>query len=149
MITSRYILSALLLLFAVMFPACKPDDSDDSIPFVPFPDIVVNLSLPEYFQLQSTGTYKVINEGGVKGIILYHHASGEFYAFERNCSYHPNDACSTVGVDVTGVRMTDSCCGSFFDFDGNPIGGPAWRPLRRYVTIVQASEVIITDEIAE
>jgi hypothetical protein len=138
----------ILLLTVVVATGCKPDDSDDSIPFVPFPDIYVNLTLPENFQLQTSGGYKIINEGGVKGIILYN-SSGNFYAFERNCSYHPNDACSTVGIDVTGLRMTDSCCGSFFDFEGQPVGGPAWRPLRRYVTIFQASEVVITDDIVE
>ena len=149
MITIRSILSSLSTILILLLSGCKPDDSDDSIPFVPFPDIVINLTLPEYFQLQSSGGHKLINEGGVKGIILYHHPSGDYYAFERNCSYHPNDACSTVGVDVTGVRLTDSCCGSFFDFEGNPIGGPAWRPLRRYVTIKQVSEVVITDEIVD
>lgn len=149
MTTVRTLLSALAAVFMTVFSGCKPDDSDDSIPFVPFPDIVVNLTLPEYFQLQTSGGSKLINEGGVKGIILYHHPNGEYYALERNCSYHPNDACSTVGIDVTGLRLTDSCCGSFFDFEGNPIGGPAWRPLRRYVTIKQASTVIITDGIVD
>jgi hypothetical protein len=147
MIISRrlvYVLSVLVLALS-----CSPDESDDQIPFVPFPDIVINLGLPEYFPLQSAGNSKILNEGGVKGIILYHNTNGNYYAFERNCSYHPNDACSTVGIDATGFRLTDSCCGSYFDFEGNPISGPAWRPLRRYVTTLVASQLTITDEIVE
>jgi hypothetical protein len=146
MITSS--VRVIFCVWLIALAACKQDDSDDSIPYVPFPNIVINLSLPEYFTLQSVGNYKVINDGGVKGIILYHHSSGEYYAFERNCSYHPNEACSTVGVDATGLRMNDTCCGSVFDFEGNPVGGPAWRPLRRYATQLTGSQLTITDQIA-
>jgi hypothetical protein len=129
--------------------SCSPDESDDQIPYVPFPDVVINLGLPEYFTLQSAGNAKIINEGGVKGIILYHNQNGSYYAFERNCSFHPNDACSTVGIDATGLRLTDSCCGSYFDFEGNPVSGPAWRPLRKYITSLVGSQLTITDEIAQ
>jgi hypothetical protein len=128
---------------------CTPDDSDDEIPFVPFGDIQVNLSLPQYLLLNSAGTAAYLNDGGVKGIILHHHATGEFYAFERNCSYHPADACSTVGIAPAGVYLTDTCCGSNFNFDGDPIGGPAWRPLRRYATFLNGGMLIVTDEIVE
>jgi hypothetical protein len=149
MIINKNILAVLILIVLAGFISCKPDESDDEIPYVPFADININLGLPEFFPLQASGGYKLINEGGVKGIILYHHPGGEYYAFERNCSYHPNDACSTVDVDFTGVRMTDSCCGSSFNFDGNPVNGPAWRPLRRYVTIHSANQVTITSDIVE
>jgi hypothetical protein len=136
-------------LFAVMLTiaSCKPDYSDDEIPYVPFADIVINLNLPENYALQSAGGFKLVNDGGVKGIILYHYSGETYYAFERNCSYHPNDACSTVDVDVSGLRLVDSCCGSIFDFEGKPVNGPAWRPLRRYVTHASIGQVTITDEI--
>ena len=148
MIIRKKLAAWVLLGMIVAAVNCTPDDRDDEIAFVPFADIVINLSLPEYFVLQSTGGYKLISEGGVRGLILYHTASGGYVTFERNCSYHPADACATVEVDVTQVRLVDPCCGSYFGFDGNPISGPAWRPLRQYVTLHQGNEVIITDEIA-
>lgn len=126
--------------------ACKPDLSDDEIPYVPFPTIIVNLGLPENFHLQTVGTHKLINEGGVRGIILYHHSNG-YYAFERNCSYHPNEAGATVEIDATGLRMRDPSCGSVFDFEGRVISGPAWRPLRKYVTTITGNQISITDEV--
>ncbi len=149
MITFKNFFLVVIILSMGMLPACKPDMSDDEIPYVGFANVIVNLNLPENFGLQASGGYKLINEGGVKGIILYNKGNNLFHAFERNCSYHPNDACSTVGIDVTGLRMTDTCCGSFFDFDGNPIGGPAWRPLRKYVVHRNNTELVITDEILE
>jgi hypothetical protein len=126
--------------------ACSPDLSDDPIPVTSFPDIVINTTLPEYNSLLTHG-YQNINGGGVRGIILYRLNSAVYYAYERNCSFQPNDACATVDVDVSGLYMKDTCCGSTFDFSGNPTSGPAFRPLRRYATSVAGSIVTITDEI--
>jgi len=126
--------------------ACAPDMGDDAIPVVAFPDIIINTLLPEYASLQSKG-YQYINDGGVRGIFLYRVNSSTYYAFERNCSYHPNDACATVDVDASGLFLKDSCCGSTFDLSGNPTGGPAFRPLRKYANFVSGSEITITDQI--
>jgi hypothetical protein len=136
-----------LLLIICVSLACQPDLSDDPIPFVPFTEIIVNLSFPEYASLRTDGGYKEIN-GGVRGIIIYRVNATSYNAFERNCSYHPNDACATVNVHNSGLYMTDPCCASTFDFsDGNPSGGIAWRPLRRYRTQLNGLALSITDEV--
>jgi hypothetical protein len=135
--------SILLLLIG-----CQPDLSDDPIPYIPFTEIVINLSFPEYASLRTNGGYKEINSGGVRGIILYRISETTYNAFERNCSFHPNDACATVNIHSSGLYLTDPCCGSTFNFsDGNPSGGIAWRPLRRYRTQVNNFTLSITDEV--
>jgi hypothetical protein len=139
-ITTAFIALALL--------SCSEDQSDDAIPYQPFSDIVINLDLPEYVALRSDGNSVYNNDGGVRGIIIHRVNANTFYAFERNCSYHPNDACATVGIDGSNLYLSDSCCGSMFNFNGEPIGGPAWRPLRRYQTYANGSQLRITDEIA-
>lgn len=133
------------LVTLISFASCKPEE-DAEVPYVPFEDIVINISLPEYFILQSTGGYKYI-DGGVKGLILYRKDAQTIYAFERNCTFAPNEACATVEVDLTGIQMSDPCCGSAFNFDGIPINGPASRELRRYATQLTGSSLVITDEI--
>jgi hypothetical protein len=122
-------------LFAAMvfLMACSSEPTDDPVPFLPFPDIVINVNLPEYIALKNTGGYKVIN-GGVRGLIVYHVNANTYHAFERNCTFRPNEACATVDVHVSGLYMVDSCCGSTFDFSGSPTTGPAWRPLVKYET---------------
>jgi hypothetical protein len=136
-----------VLIFFIFF-GCSSDLSDDSIPFVPFQDIVINLNLPEYNTLKTTG-HQYINSGGVKGIIIHQVNSGLYYAFERNCSYQPNNVCSTVEIHSSNLYMTDPCCGSTFSFDGTVTGGVAWRPLRRYETILSGSQLTITDTILQ
>lgn len=125
--------------------SCKPDE-DAEVPYIPFEDVVINLSLPEYFVLQSTGGFKYI-DSGVKGIILYRKDDQTIYAFERNCTFEPNEACATVEVDPTGIQMSDPCCGTTFNLDGVPVYGPARRELRQYYTEFTGSMLVVTDEI--
>lgn len=128
--------------------ACSRDLSDDPIPIIPFADVVINLGLPEYFSLQTDGGFKELNTGGVRGIIIYRVNSSTYFAYERNCSYRPNEACATVNVHSSGLFMTDPCCNSSFNFsDGNPSGGPAWRQLQRYRTQLSGSTLTISDEV--
>jgi len=137
------LIAALLIL-----TGCSRDLSDDEIPPSSFPDIVIDLSLPSNIALATKGGYKEINEGGVRGIIVYCQDVGVYHAYERNCSYTPNQACATVNVDASKLFMTDPCCSSMFDFStGQPIGGPAWRPLRQYQATANGVELVITENI--
>ncbi|MCK6616983.1 MAG: hypothetical protein L6Q51_05005 [Cyclobacteriaceae bacterium] len=98
--------------------------------------------------LNTDGNSKYFN-GGVRGIIVHRVNASTYRAFERNCSFQPNEACATVGVHVSTLFMEDSCCGSTFNFNGDPTGGPAWRPLRQYQTILSGNELTITDEVVD
>ena len=137
--------------FFVLFffvAACNNELTDDPIPLTAFSDININLSLPSSASLRVDGGY-LLSNGGVRGIIVYRVSSTSFQAYERNCSYHPNEACATVNVHSSALYMTDPCCGSNFSFaDGTPTGGQAWRPLRRYRTQFNAStsQLLISDE---
>jgi hypothetical protein len=127
--------------------SCTPDLGDDQIPIQPFADIVVQLNLPQYVKLATNGGSMEIS-GGVRGIILYRQSSTSYIAFEKNCSYHPNDACATVEVHSSTLYMIDACCGSTFRFpDGEPNGGIAWRPLRRYLTLLTGNTLTVTSDI--
>ena len=133
----------------VLVLGCSPDLSDNPIPYQAFPDIILNLNLPENIALKSKGNAREIN-GGVRGIIVYCQDPGVYNAFERNCSYHPNDACATVNIDNSKLYMIDPCCGSTFNFStGQPLGGIAWRPLQMYQTDYDGFELVITDNVIQ
>ena len=128
--------SLLLLLVGL---GCEPQLVDDPIPLVSFNEIVLNLSFPENVVLRNDRGFKELAEGGVRGIIVYHATGTSYLAYERNCSYRPNEACATY-----------PCCVSNFNFDdGTPSGGAAWRPLRRYRTQINGDVLTITDEILD
>jgi hypothetical protein len=140
------------LVFIALLCSCKQDLSDDSIPFVAFPDIIIPLSLPAYADLNTKG-WVYLDGGTINGIILYRHQEAStvnYLAYDRTCSYHPlNNVAAVVFVDVNGIFMIDHSCNSSFKFeDGTPLGGPAWRDLRQYKTYLDGTQLTITDESA-
>lgn len=146
----KYFYSPFGLVLVFLLVSCEPDRSDDVIPWQPFDVININLNLPEYINLKMDGSYIYINDGGVRGIILYHQSGSLYRAFERNCSYQPNSACATVEVHPSTLYMFCPCCSSSFDMaTGYPSGGIAWRPLNQYQTSVNGSTLTITDELVE
>jgi nitrite reductase/ring-hydroxylating ferredoxin subunit len=139
-----------LLLAAMMFITCTSDPGDDPIPPISFPDKVLNLNLPDNIILRNKGASKAYNDIGVRGVIVYCADVGVYHAYERNCSYQPNEACATVNIDVSTLFMVDPCCNSMFDFNtGMPSGGVAFRPLRQYRTTFNGTELVITDQVVE
>jgi nitrite reductase/ring-hydroxylating ferredoxin subunit len=137
----------LLVLLSVTVLACEPDLRDSDIPPPQFEDIYINLTLPQYNAVRTDGGSMFI-DGGVRGIILYRASASQYVAYEVNCSYQPDQACATVNVHASRLYMEDPCCSSTFSFtNGEPMGGPAWRPLRRYYTQLNGTQLLITSEI--
>jgi hypothetical protein len=139
-----------IAIIIVLLTGCSPRLSDDPIPYQPFQSLTLNLNLPDYLRLKTDGGFKEFGNLGIRGVIVYRKSATEYLAFEKNCSYQPNSACATVGVDISTLFLIDDCCHSTFALaTGEPTGGPAWRPLRQYQTILNGSDLTITDEILQ
>lgn len=138
------------LFFLLILTACNSDVQDDVIAQASFPDYVVNLNLPEYNDLRTKG-WMYIGQIGIRGVILYKVPNTlEYYAFERNCTFRPYEACSTVEVHSSGLYMEDPCCSSTFNFAGIPTSPPAITSLRRYdIADGGNNTIIITDNIIQ
>ncbi|HBK89365.1 MAG TPA: hypothetical protein PKM91_15635 [Cyclobacteriaceae bacterium] len=136
-----------IFIIALLFVGCNRDLSDDPIPYNNFPPLVLSLGFPENIKLAVDGGYRVIGAIGVRGVIVYRTNSTTYQAFEVNCSYHPNEAASNVSVHTSGLYMVCTGCNSTFNFTGQPTGGIAWRPLRRYRTELVGSNLTITSDV--
>lgn len=137
-----------LILVGVLFiiSSCNDSPYREEIPFASFPDIYIQLDLPQYNDLAVDGGYILLNEG-VRGIILYRENTSTYHAYERNCSYRPHEAGATVNVHASELYMTDPSCKSSFSFsNGYPTGGPAQFPLREYQVSLNRRTLTITDE---
>ena len=111
---------------------CKKDNNN-SVPNTAV-DIYLYTSNPSFVNLNPIGGWVYIT-GGVRGILIYRKSSSEFMAYDRNCTYQPNDACATIYVDATNIMATDTCCNSKFSmYDGSVLNGPAGLPLKQYHT---------------
>ena len=128
--SSLYILSISLLI-----ASCN--SKDDYIKEV-YVNILIDLSLPEYSDLQVSGN-SIFIEGGVEGIIIYHGVGDDYKVYDRNCSYEPCLACSVIDSVSSGIAYC-GCCDSAFllEQNGAPANSPALLPLKEYYWTLSA-----------
>ena len=103
-VSKKYIL--LLLMLSLL--SCDSDSFNNNNPYLPnygF-SFTVNMSLPQYSQLQfpSNGVYYP-NEG-VRGIIIFNTGSG-YNAFDAACPNQELSSCSTM--DIEGISAICPC----------------------------------------
>lgn len=118
-----------LIIFLLSIFSCG--DSNNYIRNV-YVDVEIDLSLPEFSNLNTVGNSLFI-EGGNKGIIIYRHSNYEYKIYDRNCSYEPNIECSYID-SVNSIIAFCGCCSSAFllDQNGSAANSPAVLPLKQY-----------------
>ena len=143
--SSRFLVCVFGLVL-LMFPGCGDDVAVEELPPAAFNDIFIDLSLPQYQRLSQDRGFEYVN-AGLRGIIVYRENASTFHAIERNCTYLPFEAGSTVDIDNSGLQLRDPSCGSVFTLPGGiPVNGPAAVPLRKYQVSFDGRTLVISDE---
>jgi hypothetical protein len=98
--------------FILIFALNSCSGSDDSFNRNPnLPDLnfrfQINLSLPEYSDLQFPGNSYATYLYGVKGVVIYNINNDQFVAFELSDPNHPPSSCSAMRVN--GVIASCEC----------------------------------------
>ncbi len=99
-----------LLIIALAFTSCKrSDDQDDDNPNLidPLVNINLNLDLPEYNGLIFPGNSVVIQQLGVRGIVVYNVNNDLYTAYDLADPNHPVTSCSTM--ELEGIIATCTC----------------------------------------
>ncbi len=140
-------------LFALALAACN-SSSNNGEPLIPYApvNLALDLTNQQYRALRFDNGVVALpvqgpaGTGGVKGVLIVRQNASTYLAFERNCPYHPYDACSLVALDRSSrLFLRDSCCDSRFNFAGQVIGGPAVRPLLSYRTSLQGTQLTVVN----
>ncbi|WP_448519815.1 Rieske 2Fe-2S domain-containing protein [Rhodoflexus sp.] len=131
------------LLLILGLGSCERQEVIDPVPFV-FVQKLIDLNNIAFQALRFDRGF-VYETGGVRGLIIFRRSATVFLAFDRVCTHHPSNPCGVVEVEPTGFFMRCPCCGSAFDFEGNPINGPANFPLVRYRTALSGSLLSINN----
>lgn len=139
----KVILLQLIPLF-LLISSCEKQIPDQIIPFT-FVNEDINLTNLQYLSLQNIGGY-VYYQAGYRGIIIYHEGNGVYRAFERACSFDPRSSCEPVTVDESSLFLTHECCNSSFNFNGNPMSGPASVDLLKYAVFIDGTYLKIRNE---
>jgi Rieske Fe-S protein len=127
-----------IITILILFLGCTKTE-DQNIPLYQV-DITIYANNPSFNNISVPGTWTYVN-GGSRGIIIYRVSNEEFKAYDRHCTYEPNNSCGLVSVDATNITGVDGdCCGSTFILtDGSVTKGPASLPLKQYQTSFDGS----------
>ena len=100
----------------------------------------VTVSVDSSSPLSKTGTAALVNYSG--GSLLVDHPSGNtFNALSSTCTHQ---ACQITGFDTGSGHFICPCHGSMFDVNGNVVQGPAGRPLPKYSSQLNGTQLTIT-----
>jgi len=115
------------LLCTVLLSSCKKDNLNQQlgIPYVKV-DQYILLNSPSSQGLNSVGGWLYLNAGS-RGIVVYHRAYDEYVAFDRHCTWKPEQSCGKLSLDTAStVILNCACCESKFSLiDGSVLKGPA------------------------
>ena len=118
-------------ILSILFILSTCNTKDDYIQEV-YVDIIVDLNLPEYSDLQASGN-SIFIEGGVEGIIIYHGVGNYYKVYDRNCSYEPSLSCSQIDSVDAGIAYCGCCPSTFLlSNNANVLNSPALLPLKSY-----------------
>ena len=118
-------------ILSILFILSTCNTKDDYIQEV-YVDIIVDLNLPEYSDLQASGN-SIFIEGGVEGIIIYHGVGKDYKVYDRNCSYEPSLSCSKIDSLDAGIAYCGCCSSAFLlSNDASVLNSPALLPLKVY-----------------
>lgn len=133
------------VLLLLLLSSCNKDGNNNS--GIPYVQVAIDIypANPQYIDLNVIGGWLYIT-GGSRGIIIYRFSQDEFYAYDRHCTYQPQNSCGKVRMDTDNITLLDTCCGSkFIIVDGSVIQGPAGLPLQRYQTYYDGTTLHITN----
>ena len=135
-------LSIYILSISLLIASCN--SKDDYIEEV-YVNILIDLSLPEYSDLQISGN-SIFIEGGVEGIIIYHGVGDHYKVYDRNCSYEPSLACSQIDSVNAGIAYCGCCTSAFLlAQDGAVANSPALLPLKEYYFTLSGNQMRISN----
>jgi len=100
---------AFFLLISLGLLSCSNNDDKIQNPYlvVPLVNLSLNLNLPEYTDLKFPGGFFIVNNQGIKGIVVYCVSDTQYFASELSDPNHSPNSCSTM--EVTGIIATCSC----------------------------------------
>lgn len=133
-----------LLMFISLFGCNSENENNDVLPFVNV-NTSIDLSLPEYINLQVPGGW-AYTQGGINGIIVYNLNGTQFKAYERACPHIQPSQCTQMIV-LNNVKMVCQCDNSEFNIlNGAPLTEGITNFAREYlVTNLDGNVLRITN----
>lgn len=141
---------ALLFCLTISLFSCDSDDNavnrDNPFLFDPPINISLDLSLPEYNGLNFPGNNVIINQRGIKGVVVYNVNNDLYTAFELSDPNHIPNTCSRM--DVNGILASCPCDTDENSYDivtGQHQTNAELFPMQAYRVEKAGNSIIITN----
>lgn len=113
-----------------MISCGSSDDNNNNLPNVSV-DFNINLSLPEYIDLQIATNHAIVSSKGIRGVVVYNTGTS-FVAFDLACPHIKLKNCSTMTIE-DNLYMVCPCDDERFNLiDGGPENGSINEAARFY-----------------
>ena len=142
-------LSFLLCLPVILLLSCAEENPEVFVDELPLPDpfqLSLNLDLVSYQSLQFEKNV-ILEDVGLKGVIVVKRAENDYAAFERTCPYEPEKECSVISMNAGQQYLECECGNSFYNLSGYPTNSPSPRKLREYYTSLSGRNLYIDNTI--
>ena len=149
MVLNNRILTFLSAFFLLL--SCSSDDNGQRNPFlneVSF-QIEANLNLPQFDDIRFAGGSVYVNQGGIRGVIIFNLNGSTFLAWEASCPNQAPNSCSTM--EASGGLATCPCDGLQYSLGtGSPIpdaetGEASQYPLLNYSARLSGNSVFVSN----
>jgi nitrite reductase/ring-hydroxylating ferredoxin subunit len=131
------------LLFIGLISSCDSGSVNYNNPYLPNyqVDLPINISLPQYSNLQFAGNYIIDYSQGVKGIVVFNTGTG-YTAFDIACPNQDLSACSTMTISAPNAIC--SCDDSSYSLFTGIAPGKDY-PMKPYRVQISGSYLYITN----
>ena len=138
-----------LLLLSLFFTllGCSPDNEIRQNPYLPHLNFSVrmDLSLPEYNQLNFPGNKFVTRNYGINGIVIFNLNNDQYLAYELTDPNHPPQPCSVLVVSGTEAICSCEDGNKYSIITGELIAGEGPYGLKPYRAVRTGSVLQISN----
>lgn len=132
-----------LILFVIpLFFGCDKENFSNNNPYLPSYGFAlnINLSLPQYSNLQFPSNAVYINNGtaGVRGVFVFNTGSG-YVAFDAACPNQPLSSCSTM--TLSGINAICPCDDAVYSLFTGQAAGKEYQMKQYRVEQLNASSL--------
>lgn len=133
----------IIVLLIVCLSCEKDNNQNNNNPYLPnysF-DITLNMSFPQYSNLQfpSNAVYVNAAGAGVRGLIVFNAGSGNYLAYDAACPNQPLADCSTMTIN--GINAVCACDNAEYSLFTGLASGMQY-PMKMYrVQVIDATTI--------
>lgn len=143
---------ATLLTILLVTLSCNKDDNGQNTnrdnPFLidPLVSINLNLNLPEYDALKFPGNSVVINQQGIRGVIVYNLNNDLYTAFDLTDPNHAPNGCSRMEIEGVIARCPCTTDSNSYDIvTGQHQSDENAFPMQQYRAIRTGDNIIVSN----